>query len=147
MGSGVSGGRVALDQAPGRRQGVGGVAALAVATGDDELEHTLAQLRGTGRQFSLDQGRVKADCQALATLQQALQVARQQQRLAGLDGDGLEHPIAVGQATTLHAQRVRRDAIDPTEHQPLNRRNTSEPLVPPKPNELDSTTSIGMLRA
>src|SRR5207253_11212791 len=71
----------------------------------------------------------------------------QQQWLAGLDGDRLEQTITVGQATIFERQSVSRLTVDPALHQPANRRNTREPLVPPNPNELDSTTSISMSRA
>src|SRR3546814_711883 len=62
-------------------------------------------------------------------------------------GDGFEQPIAVSQAAVLERQNVGRLTVDPAFHQPANRRNTSEPLVPPKPKELDSTTSMSMPRA
>ena len=144
MGGRVNSGRAALQDAAHRGARVDAVTAQAVATGEDQFENTVAKGGGEAQHFVANQPVIHHQCQTPATLFQALQVTVEQQRLPGLDGDGLEHPIAIGQAAIFQGHAVRWLTVDPAVHHSANRRNTREPLVPPKPNELEIATSIGM---
>src|SRR5690606_20364998 len=95
-----------------------------------------------GAQLGLQRGQVEIDGQPPQPLGQTGQMARQEHGAPAAHGDGLEQAIAIGQATVAQGQLRGRPAVDPAQHQPAKRRNTSEPLVPPKPKELDSTVSI-----
>src|SRR3546814_1230809 len=70
-------------------------------------------------------------------------MAFDQPRLATGDANSLEQPIAVGQSSIMNGQPITGLPVQPAQCHSANRRNTSEPLVPPKPNELDTATSIG----
>ena len=72
---------------------------------------------------------------------------RQQGDAPATHGDGLEQAIAISQATVANRQLLAGRAVDPAQHQPWYRRNSSEPLVPPKPKEFDRAISIGMALA
>jgi len=77
------------------------VTALAVATGQDQFEHTVAEDGGIGQQFAADQRLIRNNRQPPAALTEALQVAVEQHGLPGLDGNGLEQAITVRQATVF----------------------------------------------
>ncbi|MNG02609.1 hypothetical protein D3C84_856430 [compost metagenome] len=137
----------ALQDAPRQGDGRRRIAAQTLATGDDELGHALAKTRRECQQLGTHQWQVERNTQAPAAFGQPRQMVFEQRGSTGTHGNGLEKPIAVGQAAILDGQRLGRVAVDPAMHQPANRRNTREPLVPPKPKELDSTMSMDMERA
>src|SRR5471032_410071 len=141
---GISGRWTALHNAPRRGASADSVTAQAIATGQDQLEYTVTEGGGIGQQFAADQRLVRNNRQPPAALIEALQVAVEQHGLPDLDGNGLEQTITVRQATVFQGHCARRLTVDPAFHHSANRRNTREPLVPPKPNELDNTTSIGI---
>jgi hypothetical protein len=58
--------------------------------------------------------------------------------------DGAEDAIAEGKPAVGRGNRIRGFAVDEDQ---WKRRNASVPLVPPKPNELESASSIFMSRA
>src|SRR5690606_22995131 len=72
------------------------------------------------------------------------QVPIQQLRLPGNHPDGFEQTIAVGETTIMNRHPGSGMPIHPGQCHSANRRNTSEPLVPPKPNEFDTATSISL---
>ena len=62
------------------------------------------------------------------------------------DREGAEYPVAEGEAPVGRGNRSRSNAVDEDRGQ-WKRRNASVPLVPPKPNELESAASIFISRA
>ncbi|GAO91965.1 hypothetical protein PSA5_04630 [Pseudomonas syringae pv. actinidiae] len=119
----------------------------AVATGENQFHDPVAKLGGETGHFCADQHLIDCNRQALATAFKTLQVTLKKQWLTGLDGDGFKHSVTVRHPPVLDRQGVCAAAINPGEHYSANRRNTSEPLVPPNPKEFDRTTSIGIRRA
>ncbi|CRM84299.1 hypothetical protein [Pseudomonas sp. 22 E 5] len=144
MGQRISSGRIALQDTAHGDARVDAIAAQAVATGEDQFEYAIAHGSGVSQHFAADQGLIRTQGEAPAPLFKALQVTVEQHRLPGLDGDGLKQAIAVRQATIFQGHAARWLTVDPAVHHSANRRNTREPLVPPKPNELEITTSIGI---
>src|SRR5690606_4419811 len=110
-------------------------------------DHSVLLLGNECRQLRQQFSRRTRQSEALAATLQARQVPVQQGRSAPTHGDAFKQTVAIGQPTILQGKLLARLAIDPATHQSRNRRNSSEPLVPPKPNELDSTASIDMCRA
>ena len=63
---------------------------------------------------------------------------------SGADREGPEDAVAEGEPAVGGGDDVRRFAVDEDQ---WKRRNASVPLVPPKPNELESASSILISRA
>jgi hypothetical protein len=66
------------------------------------------------------------------------------ERPAGLRAQRAEDAVAERQPAVERGNRIAGDAVDEDQ---WKRRNASVPLVPPKPNELESATSIFISRA
>src|SRR5471032_459813 len=141
---GIGSGKIALQDTAHRGAWVDAITALAVAAGEDQLEHCVAKSGGVSQDFIADQCVIRDQRKAPATVLKALQVAVEQHGLPGLDGDGFKQPITVRQAAIFQWHAVRWLTVDPAVHHSANRRNTREPLVPPNPKELEITTSIGI---
>src|SRR5450830_144025 len=95
---GIGSGRTALQDTAHRSAGIDAIPAQAVATGEDQLEYTVAKGGGIRQHFAADQRLIHNQGEAPATLSEALQVAVEQHWLPGLDGNGLEQPVAIRQA-------------------------------------------------
>ncbi len=122
----------------------GGIAATAGTTGYHEFGHSGVELAAERQKLSLDQRHIERDSQPPATFDKTLQMTFEQLRLTAHDFDSLEQAVAIGQAAIIDGQPGSRLSVDPAGFHSANRRNTSEPLVPPKPNELEIATSMGI---
>lgn len=119
------------------------IAALAGATGDDQLGDALAERLAELQQLSAQLIDVEGNGEALRAFGQALDMPLQQTRPAARHADRFEQPVAIGQSAIVNGQSIGGLPVQPAQRHSANRRNTSEPLVPPNPNELETTTSIG----
>src|SRR5690606_9992555 len=132
----------AEQHAPRRRSTGNGIAPLPFAAGDDQLGDAIAQGGTEGEDFRAQRRQVTGKAEALATILQALKMAFEQLRPSGADPDRLEQPITVGQTAIVDGQTRSGLAVHPAQFHSANRRNTSEPLVPPKPKEFEITASM-----
>ena len=85
---------------------------------------------------------VASDSKTTTATSETTEMAIQQLRLAADDLDGLEQTITICQPAIMDRQPISGLPIHPAQCHSANRRKTSEPLVPPKPKELEMATSM-----
>lgn len=118
------------------------VAAPTVATRQDQFGYASTKRLAKRDNLRTESCHVAVDSEALATKTKTIQMTIQQLRLTIDNPYGFEQTVAVRKTSIMEGQPIGGLPIHPAQCHSVNRRKTSEPLVPPKPKELETATSI-----